>query len=352
MASLRFKKEGLSRPWTLAGSVEPLETTGGTVFTERGNLYTVSANPGKRVYGERLVSSGGTEYREWNPSRSKLAAYLACGGRTFPLGKGSRVLYLGAASGTTASHVSDIVDNGKVYCVEFSPRTFRDLVRNSEGRENMMPILGDATRPDEYGFAVENVDVVYEDVAQKNQADILADNIERYCARYGMVSIKARSEDVTADPEEVFQTAQERLRMRGCRILETVRLEPYEKAHMMIVAEKQRTAYCVAMKGNEFLMVYNPRRKGWEMPGGRIEKGETSEQAAVRECMEESGYSVTAEAVRNIGYCDVCACILGERVSDGEMESRLFSELPDELAFDTDEYESVISWARERLSGH
>jgi fibrillarin-like pre-rRNA processing protein len=330
--------------------MEPLKTTNGTVFSERRNLYTVSRNPGVRVYGERLVNVSGTEYREWNPTRSKLAAYLMCGGKSFPFSEDSKVLYLGAASGTTSSHVSDICRSGKVYCVEFSPRSFRDLVKTASGRDNMMPILGDATRPEEYAFMVENVDVVYADVAQKRQADILVDNMEKYCARYGMVSIKARSEDVTADPKDVFETSVKRLKQRGCRVLENVSLEPYEKSHAMIVVEKQRTAYCVAMKDGRFLMVHNPKRNGWEMPGGRIEQGETVEEAAKRECLEESGYDVTVVAKRNIGYCDVCACILGEKVSGCEMESQLFDELPEDLSFDTDEYEDVIAWARSCLT--
>ena len=326
--------------------MEPLEVSHGAVFSERGNLYTISRCPGVRVYGERLMNSDGTEYREWNPARSKLSAYLKCGGRSFPFRDDSKVLYLGAASGTTSSHVSDICRNGKVFCVEFAPRSFRDLVKTTERRDNMIPILGDATKPEEYAFVVENVDIVYADVAQKRQADILIDNMERYCARYGMVSIKARSEDVTADPDEVFESSVRRIKERGCRVLEVVKLEPYEKAHAMIVVEKLRTAYCVAMKDKKFLMVHNIKRNGWEMPGGKIESGESIEDAARRECLEESGYEVTVVAKRNIGYCDVCACVLGEKISDGEMDSELFSELPDDLSFDTDEYEDVIAWAR------
>lgn len=329
--------------------MEPLKNTEGSVFSERRNLYTISRNPGVRVYGEHLVSISGTEYREWMPTRSKLSAYLMCGGKTFPFRRDSKILYLGAASGTTSSHVSDIARDGKVYCVEFAPRSFRDLVKTTENRDNMIPILGDATKPDEYGFIVENVDIVYADVAQKRQANILADNMERYCARYGMVSIKARSEDVTARPEEVFEMSKNRLKERGCKILEVVSLEPYEKAHAMIVVEKQRTAYCVAIKDGKFLMVRNPKRNGWEMPGGKIEEGETVEEAAKRECLEESGYEVEVVAKRNIGYCDVCACVLKERVADCEMESQLFEELPSELSFDTDEYESVIAWAKESM---
>ena len=202
-----------------------------------GRPLTRSADPGRRVYGERLIDISGKEHREWSPNRSKLSAYLCLGGSFFPFLENTNVLYLGAASGTTASHVSDLVPFGKVYCVEFSPRTFRDLLGTCEFRKNMIPVLGDATSPEGYRFAVDNVDVVYQDVAQKGQADILADNMECFSARYGMVSIKARSEDVTASPEKIFDKACGRLEKRGLRILGTMSLERYEKAHMMIAAE-------------------------------------------------------------------------------------------------------------------
>ncbi|MDR0778135.1 MAG: fibrillarin-like rRNA/tRNA 2'-O-methyltransferase [Methanomassiliicoccaceae archaeon] len=203
-----------------------------------GRLMTLSAYPGNRVYGERLVNIDGNEYREWSPNRSKLSAYICLGGSHLPFTGSSNVLYLGAASGTTASHVSDIVNEGTVYCIEFSQRSFRDLVVTCEMRKNMIPILGDATRPESYSFALGNVDVVYQDVAQKGQADIFADNMECFSARYGMVSIKARSEDVTASPEKIFDKACERLAERGMTVIDIVSLEKYEKAHMMIVVER------------------------------------------------------------------------------------------------------------------
>ena len=158
--------------------MQPLEFSNGTVFSEGRHIYTISAAPGHRVYGERTPVVDGKEYREWNPNRSKLAAYIANGGKVLPIGKCSNVLYLGASSGTTPSHVSDMASEGKVYCVEFAPRMFRELVGNCSPRPNMMPILADATKPSEYQFVVGSADVVYEDVAQKNQADILADNME------------------------------------------------------------------------------------------------------------------------------------------------------------------------------
>jgi fibrillarin-like pre-rRNA processing protein len=202
-----------------------------------GRPYTLSAYPGDRVYGERLTEISGSEYREWTPDRSKLSAYLCLGGSFFPFRDDTDVLYLGAASGTTASHVSDVCVNGRIYCVEFSQRTFRDLVKTCGPRKNMMPILGDATSPEMYGFAVERVDVVYQDVAQKEQADIMANNMAYFSARYGMVSIKARSEDVTASPDRIFEKACARLEERGLRVIEMLPLERYEKAHAMIAVE-------------------------------------------------------------------------------------------------------------------
>ncbi len=208
------------------------------VFEDRGRLYTESSCPKKRVYGERLIVSDGKEYREWDPRRSKLSAYITVGGRDVPFKRTSTVLYLGASSGTTPSHVADICREGKVVCVEFAPRMFRELVRNSEGRTCMMPILGDATRPEEYSMFAENVDVVYQDVAQKRQADIICDNMDAFHAEWGMVAVKARSEDVTATPEEIFAESEKRIRDRGFRIVDTRDLGPYEKDHAMIVFRK------------------------------------------------------------------------------------------------------------------
>ncbi|MDO5861942.1 MAG: NUDIX hydrolase [Thermoplasmata archaeon] len=108
-----------------------------------------------------------------------------------------------------------------------------------------------------------------------------------------------------------------------------------------------RTCYAVAFRGDEFLMVWHMRRKGWEMPGGHIESGESPEQAAAREFREESGYSIEVVETRDLGHCYVCAAVLGDRVSEScEMEVRMFSKLPAELSFDRDEYEDTVPWAK------
>lgn len=218
--------------------MEALELTCGSVFSDRGRLYTASACPGKRIYGERLVSVNGTEYREWEPRRSKLSAYLSVGGNVFPFERNSKVLYLGASSGTTPSHVADICPDGRVYCIEFAQRMFRELVGTCSTRPNMMPILGDATKPDEYAMFVNDVDIVYQDVAQKNQASIICRNMDRFDAEWGMLAIKARSEDATASDESVFMRSEEFIRDHGFRIVDTRSIEPYEKSHEMIVFRK------------------------------------------------------------------------------------------------------------------
>jgi len=216
----------------------PIDTTKGLVFTENNKMYTLSLNPGVRVYGEKLNKISGQEYREWDPRRSKLSAYIKMGGKCFPIKKDSNVLYLGASSGTTASHISDMVTDGRIFCVEFSPRMFRDLVNTCAPRDNMVPILGDATSPQDYGFALGDIDLVYSDVAQKKQADIIADNFDAHDAKFGIVAIKARSEDVTSNPIDIYKMSEKRLIDRGFTILESVDLEPYENAHRMIVFKR------------------------------------------------------------------------------------------------------------------
>jgi len=200
-----------------------------------GRPYTLSIDPGHKVYGEKLMMRGGKEWREWSVSRSKPAAYLAAGGSSFPLRRDNSLLYLGAASGTTASHFSDILDQGAVHCLEFSPRSFRDLVRVCGRRGNMIPIMGDATRPESFAFAVGDVDIVYQDVAQKGQATILADNMDAFNADLGMLAVKARSEDVTALPRDVFIAARDLLKSRGFKVMECRPLDPHEKDHAIMV---------------------------------------------------------------------------------------------------------------------
>lgn len=203
-------------------------------------IATKNLVPGQRVYGERVVKFEGEEYRIWNPTRSKLGAAILNGLKNFPIKPGSTVLYLGVASGTTASHVSDIVGwEGKVFGVEFSPRVLRELVPLVEERRNIVPILGDATKPEGYRALVPKVDVIFEDVAQPTQAKILIDNAKVYLKSggYGMISVKSRSIDVTKEPEQVFKEVEKEL-STYFEVVERFLLEPYEKDHALFVVRK------------------------------------------------------------------------------------------------------------------
>lgn len=204
-------------------------------------LATKNLALGESVYGERLVSWQGVEYRIWYPFRSKLAAAVLKGLKTVPIQPSHRVLYLGAASGTTASHVSDIVGiDGQVYCVEFSARSMRELVNNvCTFRPNMTPLLEDARMPGRYAMYIGTVDDIYCDIAQPEQARILADNADTFLKKEGWVilAVKSQSIDVTKEPSEVYRKESKTLKARGFTITDLVNLEPYEKAHAMVVAK-------------------------------------------------------------------------------------------------------------------
>jgi len=204
-------------------------------------LATKNLTPGKNVYGERLVRHKGVEYRLWDPFRSKFAAAILKGLEKVPIKPDDKVLYLGAASGTTASHVSDIVgEEGHVYCIEFASRAIRELVNNvCAFRSNMSPVLADARFPESYSTLVEKVDNIYCDIAQPEQAKVLADNADLFLKPNGwiMLAIKAQSIDVTKEPSEVYEREIGILKTRGFQIREVIHLEPYDKAHAMILAD-------------------------------------------------------------------------------------------------------------------
>jgi fibrillarin-like pre-rRNA processing protein len=206
-------------------------------------LATKNLTPGRSIYGERLVRFEGIEYRIWDAFRSKLAAGILKGIRNVPIKPGHSVLYLGAASGTTSSHVSDIVgEKGHVFCIEFASRSLRELVSNvCAYRLNMSPFLEDARLPQRYAMFISGkVDDIYCDVAQPEQARVVADNADVFLKESGwvMLAVKAQSIDVTKDPAVVYRNEVRVLEKRGFKVEEVVNLEPYDKAHAMIVAQK------------------------------------------------------------------------------------------------------------------
>lgn len=198
-------------------------------------VATMPAKP-MPVYGERIWQG----YRIWDPTRSKLAALLLKlkSRPDLNLFPDSKVLYLGAATGTTVSHVSDMVNGGLVYAVELSPRSMRDLLRLCEARENIVPILADAARPEMYCALVEPVDMIYQDVAQRNQAEIAMLNADRYLKPGGclVLMIKTRSIDVTASPKDVYES--EINELDGVVVQQSIDLLPYHHDHWAVIAKK------------------------------------------------------------------------------------------------------------------
>jgi fibrillarin-like pre-rRNA processing protein len=221
--------------------ITPYKFSGIFTVTDKDqkSLSTKSLVPGTSVYGEKLIKEGNDEFRLWSPRRSKLSAAIKQGLREMPIQPGSKVLYLGAASGTTVSHCSDIVGlNGVVYAVEFSQRTVRDLVQLAATRPNILPILDDARHPSRYApLVTEPVEVVYQDVAQPDQASILYENLKSFCSfgAWGMIAIKARSIDSTASLDEIYSKEIAFLDNKGLEIVENINLDPLEKDHRFIV---------------------------------------------------------------------------------------------------------------------
>lgn len=229
--------------------VEPHRHEG--IFIARGKedaLVTRNICVGESVYGEKRIAvesqdkekAAGekTEYRVWNPFRSKLAACVLGGVDAIHMPPGSKVLYLGAASGTSVSHVSDIVGpEGMVYAVEFSHRSGRDLINMAKKRMNVVPIIEDARHPHKYRMLVPMVDTIFADVAQPDQARIVAINASYFLKSGGhfVISIKANCIDSTAEAEAVFAGEVKKMRGEKMKPLEQVTLEPYERDHAVVV---------------------------------------------------------------------------------------------------------------------
>ena len=193
---------------------------------------------GITVYGEKLIKYKGEEYRLWDPYRSKLSGALKKGLKTLPILNGMKVLYLGASTGTTVSHISDIVGmNGIVYAVEPAARVARELIQNvASKRKNVIPIIEDARKPHSYFSVFGNVDVIYCDVAQPDQTDIAIANCKVYLKPNGtiLLIVKTRSIDVVTDPKQVISQESKKLKDNGFYIEQIINLEPFDKDHGLI----------------------------------------------------------------------------------------------------------------------
>ncbi|MBI2102999.1 fibrillarin-like rRNA/tRNA 2'-O-methyltransferase [Candidatus Woesearchaeota archaeon] len=210
-------------------------------YDEKGRrLYTQNLLPGRTHFSERTYREKNIEYREFDPTRSKLAAAVVKGATNIGLRKGDAILYLGASHGYTISFVSDMVGTeGMIFGIDPAPRVMRDLVFLSEQRKNIVPILADANHPEEYETRICGVDIVYQDIAQKNQAEIFLENCRLFLKKggYGLLAVKARSIDAKRKSKQIFEEIRRKVE-KELTVIDYRVLEPLEKDHCMIIVKK------------------------------------------------------------------------------------------------------------------
>jgi fibrillarin-like pre-rRNA processing protein len=214
------------------------ETNISGIYRDKNKILTVNPEEckGYKVYNEKIYKYKGRELRSWNPYRSKLAAAII---NRFKLNikPNSNILYLGAATGTTVSHFSDICNQGIIYAVESSPIAVKKLLKLCEKRSNIIPIYDNANHPEHYSSIVPKVDLVYQDISQRNQAQIFYLNIRKYLKKggNGIIMVKARSIDISLKPKMAYELVSSELEKSGLSIQEKVDLSPFVKDHMAIV---------------------------------------------------------------------------------------------------------------------
>ena len=201
---------------------------------KRKALYTKALTP--HVLFDETVTNG---YREFSPYHSKIAAGIIKRIKELPIKKDSVILYLGASHGYTASFVSDICSEGMIFCIDHAPTVVRNLLTVCKIRNNMIPLLGDATKPETYKQRVVPVDCIIQDVAQKDQVGILIKNLI-YLKPKGhiILAVKTRSIDVTKRPDVIIKNVEQELK-KHVHILDIKRLDPYEKDHFLIIGKRK-----------------------------------------------------------------------------------------------------------------
>ncbi len=208
------------------------------IHKDKKQLFTENPSDlfGKKVYNEKIVKKNGKEYRSWNPYRSKLSALLLKKA-DFEIKPDFNILYLGAATGTTVSHLSDILTDGHIYAVENSAVSMKKLIKICDKRKNIIPIFEDAFHFERYQAIVPKVDFIYQDISQRNQSEIFIGNLKKYLKKggSGILMVKARSIDVSLKPKKAYDLVIKKLEENNIEILGLVNLSPYEKDHAAIL---------------------------------------------------------------------------------------------------------------------
>jgi fibrillarin-like pre-rRNA processing protein len=204
---------------------------------DRTELFTEAVGAPPSVYGERWVETGAHSYRSFEPGRSKLSAGLVHDWSGPVPTEGERWLYLGAASGTTASHIADLVGPaGRVYALERSPRPFARLLALAERWPNLLPVLADARDPRSYSRLVPTVDGLYADVAQPDQVEIVRKNAELYLAgAHTSVVFALKTASMGRDRDGAGHLAAAQHEIATSVVLSpAVRLDPFHKGHYLV----------------------------------------------------------------------------------------------------------------------
>jgi fibrillarin-like pre-rRNA processing protein len=210
------------------------------VFRDGREFYTINRTPGQRVYGETLRQVGGVEYRSWDPFRSKLAALFARGTEVPLPGRIRSLLYLGGAHGTTVSHLSDVFADAALFVVEKSPTAFAPLLALARRRENLFPMLTDAQLPERYLADVGEVDLLYQDIAQRRQAAIFVENAAVALAPegIGLLMLKVRSVTQSRPVAAIVHEARSLLEREGFHVRSETSLAPFSRDHVAFVVSR------------------------------------------------------------------------------------------------------------------
>lgn len=244
------KSQGSSKAYSAKNHRQPStsqKNTSGTknilpdgVFLRKKYLYVTSHHPDRQERFDLFKRFGDDTYRQWDPKRSKLAAAVVHGLSQFPFKDKSKVLYLGASHGYTPSFLSDICHKGQIFSLDFAPRVVRDLVFMSEARPALFPMLADAKNPQSYSFLVPPCDVVFMDIAQKDQVKIFVKNCKMFLkpGGIGMLALKARSVDASKPSSTIFNAATKELSSQ-MQVLQSLRLDPEQKDHMFFLVRMQ-----------------------------------------------------------------------------------------------------------------
>ena len=170
----------------------------------------------------------------WNPYRSKLSAYVLADGPEWPFEEKSNILYLGAAEGNTVSFLSHICHGGRIIGVDISSVAMAELLVLAEKRKNIIPFLGDAHFPKKYDPHASIPDILYQDIAQRDQVEIFIRNYDFFEPKCGFLMLKSRSSP--GKDNEIFRDSERKMESRFKKV-NAVDIRKWAKGHMAYYVE-------------------------------------------------------------------------------------------------------------------